>query len=244
MLQISGKKEELFGMSKYAKGFVEIKVSELVMCDWNYKYIDTDDAQELALMEALEENFKRNGQVENIIVRELETGYYEVVNGNHRYKVARNLNLKKLMCFNMGKATRAQAIRLAVETNETKFKTDQLKLAERIMEIADEFEIEELSETMPYDDVEFDNFKKLLDFSWDDYESNGSGSSSDNENDDFKTIKYRVPVDVAEQFEAQVNRFKKLLYPEEKEKNVSVIVPLEAMIQTLAQTPDNQILGE
>ena len=60
------------------KNFKLIDISKCVKASWNYK----EDNQEL--LDKLIENIKRIGQVENIQVRLLETGFYEVINGNHR----------------------------------------------------------------------------------------------------------------------------------------------------------------
>ena len=232
-------------MIEYKSGYTEIKVSHLVMCDWNYKYIDTDDAEESMIMDKLEANFKRNGQVENIIVRQLDTGFYEVVNGNHRYKVAKRMGLEVLMCFNLGVVSQPEAIRVAIETNETKFKTDQLKLAERLKELQDEFDYGELKETMPYEDNDFDNFNKLLSFDWEDFDGADPKSDSHGEGEkDFKTLRYELPIQVAEQLEEQVNRFKKILYPDQKPMDVSNILPIEAMCQALSQVDDKNIVGD
>lgn len=226
------------------KGWNEIEVKKLVKAGWNYKDEDTEEAQQL--MDKLEANFKRNGQIENILVRELDTGFYEVVNGNHRYDVAVRLKIKKLMCFNLGDISEAQAKRIALETNETKFKADQIKLAKTVTELLGEFDDGELLTTLPFSEKEVEDFDKLLNFTWEDDSDNGNSSSSGGSDpSDWKAMRYDLPVQVAEQLEEQVNRFKKLLYPEETSlKNVSYVVPMEAMIQILAQTPDNHILGE
>jgi len=230
------------------KGFCKIKSDKLVECDWNYKKgLDELTAeQEEAKMAALEENFKRNGQVENIIVRELDTGFFEVVNGNHRLRVAKRIDMKELYCFNLGNVSVQHAIRVAIETNETKFESDQIELAKRMKEIEDAFGRDELLKTMPFDDAEFDRFETLLNFNMDDYQDEGSGGSggSSDGSSDFKVLKYDLPLAVAEQLEDQVDRFKKILYPNDKPSNVSYIMPIEAMIQALAQIPDSQITGE
>ena len=85
-----GKKEKL------NKGWLEIDINELVKADWNYK---TDDEFKL---KKLQENIKRNGQIENIIIRELDTGFFEIVNGNHRYEALLSLKQEKVMCYNLG----------------------------------------------------------------------------------------------------------------------------------------------
>lgn len=235
------------------KGFTQIPIEKLVECDWNYKKISSDESDpyyetEEHLMSALEENFKRNGQIENIIVRKLETGFYEVVNGNHRLKVAKRLKWKTLMCYNLGEVSQAFAMRVAIETNETKFKSDELKLAERLREVEAEFGLDDMMQTLPYTDDELDKFDKLLNFDWDDLQGEEDKKSvqKDSEplDDDFKVLRYDLPKPVAEQFEYQLERFKKLLYPDTPPKDTSYIVPIEAMLQTLAQVPDNQILGD
>lgn len=126
------------------KGFCEIEISRLVRADWNYKENDEVLAQKLA------NNIKRNGQIENIIVRELDTGYFEVVNGNHRFDVLGQLGFEKVHCYNLGKISLAQAQRIAIETNETKFKNNMQKLEDLLAEIHIEFDAADLSETMPF----------------------------------------------------------------------------------------------
>jgi len=235
------------------KGFIEIPLENLVECDWNYKKISSDESdpyyeKENHLMDALEENFKRNGQIENIIVRKLETGFYEVVNGNHRLKVAIRLGWKTLMCFNLGEVTQAYAMRVAIETNETKFKSDELKLAERLREVEAEFGLDDMLDTMPYTDDELQKFDNLLNFDWDDLQGTEDSKSPEmsepSVEGDFRVLRYDLPKEVADLFEYQLDRFKKILYPNDPPKDTSYILPIEAMIQAIAQVPDSQVLGE
>lgn len=118
--------------------FVLLKTDQLVKADWNYKE-DNDE-----LKEKLKANLKRNGQLENIVVRELDTGYYEIVNGNHRYDAIVDLGLTEVMCYNLGKISTAHAMRVAIELNETRFGTNDIKLAQTIATIGSEFGLEEL----------------------------------------------------------------------------------------------------
>tara|TARA_R110000787_G_scaffold70574_4_gene156828 strand:- start:5031 stop:5678 length:648 start_codon:yes stop_codon:yes gene_type:complete len=147
------------------KGFTDLDVSKLVKADWNYK--EENEAQ----TENLLNNFKRNGQIENIIIRELDTGFYEVVNGNHRVDVMKILKIKKVHAYNCGKISLPEAQRLAIETNETKFDSDSLKLADLINTLAKEFPIEELSKTMPYSEDEIQKMSELTEFDWSQYDS-------------------------------------------------------------------------
>lgn len=145
------------GLAKY----VEINIENLTLAPWNYK---TDDDR---LQAKLVANMKRNGQVENLIVREMDGGVYEVINGNHRLKAMLELGYENVVCCNLGKISDAKAKRIAVETNETKFGTDSIKLAQTIRDMGDEFEVEDLLESLPFQKSELENFDGLLNFDWD-----------------------------------------------------------------------------
>ena len=164
------------GKKGYKLGFIEIPTDKLVKADWNYKTEDPNKQEKLK---------------ENIIIRELETGFYEVVNGNHRLSVLKALNIEKAYSYNLGKISQAQAIRIAIETNETKFDTDSIALAERVKELTEEFDLKDLINTLPYSETEIDNFSKLTDFDWNMYETEDlSDTFSDTKYD--KTINVKV----------------------------------------------------
>jgi hypothetical protein len=171
----------------YKLGFIEIPTEQLVKADWNYK---TEDKKK---QEKLKENIKRNGQIENIIVRLLDTGFYEVVNGNHRLDVLKDLKQKKVYCYNFGKISDVKAQKVAIETNETKFDTDNLKLAELLSEIGKEFDVDELVKTMPYSKQELENFEQLLEFDWEQY--NNEKSLDD---EDYVEKYVKIQLDVSE----------------------------------------------
>lgn len=149
------------------KGFINIDTAKLVKADWNYKKEDEEKTKKLV------GNFKRNGQIENIIVRELETGFYEVINGNHRKDVFDILKIKKVHTYNFGNITHERAVRIAIETNETRFDSDQLKLSELITMLTTKFKIADLSNTMPYSEDDINNFLEVANFDFDKLGENG-----------------------------------------------------------------------
>jgi len=149
-------------MAVESKKWKKISVDKLIFADWNYK--ENDEAR----AEKLKNNIKRNGQIENVIVRRLETGFYEVVNGNHRLEVFKELGQKKIVCFSLGKISDAQAKRVAVETNETRFGTNDVKMAEVLDEIiSDGTTVEELVETMPFTEQQLKGYLDLNEFDFD-----------------------------------------------------------------------------
>ena len=91
-----------------------------------------------------------------------ETGYYEVVDGNHRLKAFKQLGQQFVMAYDHGTITQAAAERLAIETNETKFGVDMEKLTALLEELKLEFPEGDLLATLPFD-FNSDEWSHLLD---------------------------------------------------------------------------------
>jgi ParB-like chromosome segregation protein Spo0J len=131
-------------------GWVRLPLSWLVKAKWNYK---TDDA---AKAKKLVANIKRNGQVQNLIVRPIKGGKFEIANGNHRLDAFEELKYADAVCYNLGVVSEKTAQRVAIETNETSFDADPVKLGQVLEGMLEEFEKDELLETLPYEDTDFD----------------------------------------------------------------------------------------
>ena len=152
---------------KSTKGFQKVDIKGLLKAKWNYKYDDKQKA------ESLRKNIERNGQIENIVVRELTPGRFEIVNGNHRLDAFLALGFKDVQAFNLGKISLSAAKRVAIELNETRFPTDQISLAETIGEIVKEFGIADLG-SLPFTNEEITGMGYLLKFNWPEDESEGT----------------------------------------------------------------------
>lgn len=148
--------------------FIEVSVSKLRKAAWNYKEDNAEIAEKLAA------NIARNGQIENLIARELGDGTFEVINGNHRLDAMRLIGQEKAMICNLGKISDADAYRIAIETNETKFENDQDKLAVLIKEISEQFPLADLETTMPFSIEQLQGMKELACHSFEESDSNES----------------------------------------------------------------------
>lgn len=131
-------------MKNHSNNWQEIDVKKLFPAKWNYK------EQDNVLDEKLAEGIKKNGMLQNLIVRQVGEKF-EVVNGNHRLPIVEQLGHKTVMCYNLGKVPLAMAQKIAIETNEISYETNQLKLAGLIRDISKHFSVDELLTTMPYE---------------------------------------------------------------------------------------------
>lgn len=227
--------------------YQEIPIKQLKSAPWNYK------EQDAKMQEALVENIRANGQLENIIVRTLKKGEYEVINGNHRLDAFKTLGYKTVICYNVGTISEAHAAKIAIETNETKFKADNIKLSKLLADIKVEFNLDDLAKTMPFSLDEIKNFTNLTNFDWtpaptapapEEPELNGgapeksTGAAVEKGLPDNRVLQFKLPSDVAESFEAALKRIKKIMYPDQLEEHVSATLPIQAMLQIIAQTDD------
>lgn len=220
-------------------GFTDMKVSLLVKADWNYK---TEDAQK---SEDLLENLKRNGQIENLLVRELKTGFYEVVNGNHRLDVMKILKMETAHVYNLGECTIQHAQRIAIETNETKFGVDNLKLSGLIKELSAEFSMEDLVKTLPYSQEELLDMEKLTDFDWEQFEDTEESEEVDTFSDsEFNhEIKIKVTHETNERWKELKDRINTLQGYDNESKvfEFAIIEALNIPIESIGYQTDGSI---
>src|SRR5262245_43414646 len=137
-----------------------IPLAQIIKADWNYKKEDA------ALTKKLVANIKRNGQVETVMVRQLKGGKFEMVNGNHRHDAFAELGVSKVAVCDLGKISKAEAMRLAVETNETRYETDFVQLSKLVKEMKGEFSEDDLLATMPFDSRELADIEQITTFAW------------------------------------------------------------------------------
>lgn len=155
------------------RGLCVLHPHQLVKASWNYK--EEDDAKAAALAQ----NIQRNGQLINSIVRPLpdgEGGYqsdhqgrtlFEIVDGNHRKDAFLELGIERVLCYNLGATTQAEAKRISAETDPT-FDRDPLAFAEVLADVESEFGRDDILDTLPFSDEELSNYGDMLDFDWED----------------------------------------------------------------------------
>jgi hypothetical protein len=219
-----------------AKRFKTVPISSLQKAGWNYK---TNDP---VMQARLVENIRRNGQVENILVRDIEDGKREVINGNHRLDALLTLGYEHVMVCDLTPMTLDHAKRLALETNETRFNSDPLLLAQIVVDTFDNFD--DFADTAPFTGDQLTEFSETLDFD--------SGSHNEPEEDeaskgprtqtvlsvgglDFKTVKLELSAACADRFIGLVQRLENLL------GSPSANAPIEAICKIFESLTDDQL---
>jgi len=146
------------------KGWGDLQVTQLLKAPWNYK------GESSKLSSKLLNGLKENGQIETMLVRWIENtdgiDYYEVANGNHRLDQLNAAGIDAVHVFSLGECSLNKAKKLAILLNETRFKPDEIKLAETIRDLLGEEHHDILAQTLPFDANEMLDMKNMLDFDW------------------------------------------------------------------------------
>lgn len=129
---------------KVFSNFKLIPRALIIKADWNYK--EEDEKTQSALTKSISDL----GQVENVHVRELEDGFYEMVNGNHRLAPFDALDKKFVLAYDHGKISLEAAKKIALQTNEIRFAANQDKLNALISELSEHYGTDEILSMTPY----------------------------------------------------------------------------------------------
>lgn len=137
--------------AEIAKNYKIIPTGLIIKADWNFKTDDQAKAQKLLA------SVKRSGQIINSQVRLLKTGYYELVDGNHRKDVYDTLGTKFVLAYDHGEISANEAKLLALQI-KTEFDVNRDKTKQVFQDLLAEFDFKELDEI-----VDFAQFDGLMD---------------------------------------------------------------------------------
>lgn len=155
-----------------------VAIARLVKAPWNYKEDDDDKKQKLIA------SLKRNNQIVNLNVRELDTGFLEVIDGNHRLDALLELGATKAVIYDHGKISLAEAQRKSLEINENQFDPDPIKKANLLAELSLTYPVAELAEALPYTEEEITDQIEMSTF---DFSQFGDAKAPE-KGEEFETI--------------------------------------------------------
>lgn len=178
---------------------VELPIESLVPAEWNYKQ-EGDPEQ----IEKLKSSVEFDSSMGVPAVREIEVDgqkKFEVIDGNHRLTVARQLDMKTLTCENFGAISDAKAVTVAMRRNHKWFDDDLLKLGKLMSDIViPEISIESLDQFMPNSHLEMEALANIGKGSWEHIDhtkpSGGGGGASSENSEGFETLSLSLPASV------------------------------------------------
>jgi hypothetical protein len=101
------------------------------------------------------------GQVGEILVRELEDGSYQIIDGEHRWRAARDLGFKELAVNNLGKVSDDTAKLLTEVLNELHGDRNPLKMSKVLNDLRLEPDWERIQVVLPFTHTEVETMLAL-----------------------------------------------------------------------------------
>lgn len=139
---------------------------------WNPKESIEDNAENKQRYEEIKTEIEKKGLFEAITVRELSKDNYEILDGFHRWKACKELDFKEIRINNLGTISDKLARAITVIKEQKKVPIDELMVASIIGEMVKQGEdVTELQELFGYNEEQINDYIKMFDFSWEQFEA-------------------------------------------------------------------------
>jgi ParB-like chromosome segregation protein Spo0J len=127
---------------------------------WNPNQMDPD------MLEHARASIREFGFVDPVTVRDLGEGDFEIIDGEHRWRIAVEMDLDPIPVFNLGPVTDAIAQQLTIVLNETRGQADPEKLGKLLKDLMATETKEHLLSTLPYTREALDRLTGLPSLTW------------------------------------------------------------------------------
>lgn len=178
----SGKEGESLGMIKADISIIPI--DQLEPNPWN------PNKQSDFIYEKEKNSIQTFGFIDPVTVRLIEKDKFQIIDGFHRWKAAKDLGYLKIPINDLGRIPDGKAKQLTIILNELRGEYDPLKLAEIVKELSQDGGIDELIQNLPFTEQEIQNLIKVTDFNWNQFKPGAEAESSGD--DEWITLEFRV----------------------------------------------------
>lgn len=151
------------------------------------------------------ESIKRFGFAVPIIVRSTATGL-EIVDGEHRWRAAKELGLDRIPIWDLGRISDMDAKQLTIVLNETRGQPDKERLARLVQNLAITEPTAALQSLLPFSESVFAELANLQKFDWQALEQQTQHAAA--ERTKWVERLYRMPRDVAEILDQAITKVK------------------------------------
>lgn len=183
-------------------------------------------------------SIKTHGMVQSILVRQKGT-QLEIMDGEHRWRAAKQLGFTEISVNNMGEISDQVAQQLTIIMNEVKGKADDQLMAKLVASLAQGIDLAELEKNLPYTKNELEHFIANAKIDWDAISSEMPVVPEPEKSDEV-TFSVKLLTTQHADLRAQIDRLKNLLYPNRDDINDDLI--FISIIKIISQTNDMEVM--
>lgn len=150
-----------------------VPIEQVTPNTWNPKQDFNQTAYGRKNFAQIKKSVSKHGQVGAITVREIAKEQYEIINGYHRWLIAKELGWEKIEIKNLGKMSEQEAQIMALATEAGHIPLDEPMTAKMVKDLVafDPGAVEEL----PYAPDEIEEMESMLNFNFKDLETDLDG---------------------------------------------------------------------
>jgi len=168
------------------------------------------NAMDEAMFEKELASIRKFGFVDPLTVREMHhpmglDDWYEIIDGEHRWRAAKELGLTELPCWNLGVIDDDDARELTIVLNETRGQSDRERLRTLLDDLISRRGEGPIREIMPFDRARFDEIIGKMHVDWTALEERREAIQSAGR---WKELVFRVPHDSARKIEDALDQVK------------------------------------
>jgi len=158
-------------MNKYKMENKDININIIKANTWNPNEMDQKTYK------AEKESIQTYGIVSPIVVRPLKNEY-QIIDGEHRYKVCKDLSFKEIPCVIVNNLDDNDAKKLTIILNETKGNNNKIELGKLLGELESYFG-DDLNIGLPFSNGDLKDLIEFGSVEWDKYENDAVEKESD-----------------------------------------------------------------
>jgi ParB/RepB/Spo0J family partition protein len=176
-----------------------------------------------------------HGFIDPVLARTVE-GQFQIIDGEHRWKAAKELGYGEISVLNLGEVADAQAKKLTIILNETRGKADYNLMGKLLQDLSQTVAIEELAYSLPYTQMEIETMMVESNVDWDSVggslSNGGAGAPGTGEN---KKISISVPESVHQAFMDLIDTVNAKLFPDVDPSDCDAGDAIAAICQVMNQ---------
>jgi ParB-like chromosome segregation protein Spo0J len=137
-----------------------VDTDQIVFNAWNPNQMSQ------AMYEKALESIRRFGFIDPVTVRDIGDDMFEAIDGEHRVRAARELRIRQIPIWDLGRVDDDDARELTIVLNETRGTPDRAKLAALLQDLAKRREEVQMRTLLPFDRQHFDDLIERRGVDW------------------------------------------------------------------------------
>lgn len=170
-----------------------VDINLVVPNKYNPKINYNDNEANKAEFEKIKESLRIAGQILPVLVREIENGKYEIINGFHRWSAMQELGYEKIEIKNLGKIDFDTAVSRALLTEDTKIPIDSIELGKLFKTLVTlEKPVSYWQTLLPYNAEVIEKKIEMIDFDFSQYDEGKGGEGDSGESSDVNRFNFLI----------------------------------------------------